>query len=129
MVRSNKKSGLNILADVGIFAAGAAAAVAANLFLYGKNAAANRKAVRGWVVKMKGEVLDEIERMGRIDRKTYEALVDKVARGYAGAAHIGKKELDRTARELKSQWKHISRQMTARARKVSSAARSAGKKR
>jgi len=108
MARTNKKAGAHILADIGIFAAGAAAATAASIFLYGKNAAANRKAVRGWVVKMKGEVLDEIERMGKISQKDYQALIDKVAGKYADLSHVSKKDVERTARELKSQWKHIS---------------------
>lgn len=116
MSHTIKKSGSHILADVGIFAAGAAAAVAAGLFLYGKNAASNRKAVRGWVVKMKGEVLDEIERMGKISGKDYQILVDKVARRYAGLAHVGKKDLARIAKELKSQWKYISARLGQEAR-------------
>lgn len=108
MSRTIKKSGNHILADVSIFAAGAAAAVAAGIFLYGKNAVSNRKVVRGWAIKMKGEVLDEIERMGKINNKDYQALIDKIVRKYAGLAHVGKKDLTRTAKELKSQWKHIS---------------------
>lgn len=111
-----KKSGVHILADVGIFAAGAAAAVAAGLFLYGKNAASNHKVMRGWAIKMKGEVLDEIERMGKISSRDYQAVIDKVARKYAGLAHVGKKDLTRIAKELKSQWKHISARLGREAR-------------
>lgn len=111
-----KKSEVHILADVGIFAAGAAAAAAAGLFLYGKNAVSNRKAVRGWAIKMKGEVLDEIERMSKISGKDYQALIDKIARKYAGLAHVGKKDLARTAKELKGQWRHISARLEREAR-------------
>ena len=52
-------------ADVGIVvgvAAGVAAIAAAGYFLFGPNGKNNRKVIKGWTVKMKGEVLEKIEK-------------------------------------------------------------------
>lgn len=102
------KSKSHIGVEVGMFAAGAVAAAAGALFLYGKNAKHNRKAVAGWTVKIKGEVLDELERMAVVNQEVYHALVDEAAKRYMQLQHIDRKDVERVAKELKSHWKHIS---------------------
>lgn len=108
------KSKSHIGVEVGMLAAGAVAAAAGALFLYGKNAKHNRKAVAGWTVKIKGEVLDELERMGEISEKTYQRLVDGIAEKYAKLQHVDRKDVEKIAKELKGHWKHISAQLGAK---------------
>ena len=91
-----------------MFAAGAVAATAGALFLYGKNAKRNRRVIRGWTMKIKGEVVDELERMREVDQKVYHRLVDDIAAKYARLPHIDTKDVEKAAKELKSHWKHIS---------------------
>lgn len=102
------KSKSHIAVEVGMLAAGAVAAAAGALFLYGKNAKHNRKVVTGWTVKIKGEVLDELERMAGVNQKAYRQLVDGVAAKYAKLQHIDRKDVEKIAKELKNHWKHIS---------------------
>lgn len=111
-----KKSKSHIGTDVGMFAAGAVAATAGALFLYGKNAKRSRKIAAGWTMKIKGEVLDELERMAGINRKGYQQLIDGIAERYAKLQHIDRKDVEKMARELKSHWKHISANLAKNAR-------------
>ncbi len=110
------KSKSHIAVEAGMFAAGAVAAAAGALFLYGKNAKHNRKAVAGWTVKIKGEVLDELERMAGVNQKAYHQLVDGVAAKYAKLQHIDRNDVEKIAKELKSHWKHISAKLERTAR-------------
>jgi hypothetical protein len=112
------KSKSHVLADVGIFAAGAVAAAAGTLFLYGKNAKHNRKSVRGWMVKAKGEILDEMEQMREMNREGYDVLVDKVTRAYGKLKHVNQKDLQNITKELKSHWKEISKQLAKSGRSL-----------
>ena len=115
----------HMVAGAGVLAAGAAAAVAGTLFLYGKNAKHNRKKVRGWAVKIKGEVLDEMVQMAKMNQKAYHALIDQVSRKYAVLKHVDPNELEQMAKELKGHWKHISAQLA----QTKSSAKPSGKKR
>lgn len=106
------KSKSHIAVDMGMFAAGAVAAAAGTLFLYGKGSRHNRKNVRGWMMKAKGEIVDEMERMREINEKVYHELVDAVSRQYGKLQHVDQKDLQKIVRELKSHWKEISRRLT-----------------
>ena len=96
---------------IGVFAAGAVAATAGTLFLYGKNAKHNRKAVRGWTIKMKGEIVDKMEKLGEINQEVYHALVDEVTQAYGKLQYVDAQDLQKMAKELKSSWKDISKQL------------------
>ena len=96
------KSKSHIAVEAGMFAAGAVAAAAGAFFLYGKNAKHNRKIITGWTVKIKGEVLDELERMQGVNQKAYHRLVETVAERYAKLQHINRKDVEKIAKELTS---------------------------
>lgn len=98
-----KKSG----SGLGLVALAAATAAGA-YFLYGsKNAAKNRKKVKGWTLKAKGEVLEKMETMKNIDESDYKKIVDTVAAKYKKLKTVNTKEVEGLARELKAQWKEI----------------------
>lgn len=89
----NTHGGLKILATAAAIAAG-------GYFLYGKDAAKNRKRVKGWMLKVKGEVLDEIEKLKEIDEERYHKIVDNVVGKYKmakDACHIHSPPLYHTA--------------------------------
>lgn len=120
-MNKNKKIGVS----VGIAAAAAAAAAGA-YFLYGKDGAKNRKKVKGWMLKARGEVLQRMEAMDQISQEKYHQIVDSVLRSYKSAKDASPAELAAAAAELKGHWNSIQRSF--KSAKRSSSASKAGKK-
>lgn len=86
----------------------AAVAAAGMVFLYGtKNAVKNRKKVKGWVLKAKGEVLDKIEDAKELHEEKYEEIVDSVGKKYSKLKKVESKEVDAFVKEMKKHWKEI----------------------
>ena len=97
---------------VGAGLAAIAAFAAAGYFLYGKDGAKNRKKVRGWMLKAKGEVLEGVEKLKDVTEEQYAAIVDKVSKKYAGVKNIDPAELETMVRELRGHWKNIKKSIT-----------------
>lgn len=102
--RTKKSHALGI--GAGIVATVAAAAAGAYL-LYGKDGAKNRKKISGWMLKAKGEVLEQMENLEHVTKSSYEAIVDNVVSGYRGLKNVDKKDLTDMAKQLKGMWTHI----------------------
>ena len=102
-----KKSDKILGAGIGL----AAIAAAGAYFLYGDKNAKNRAKISGWTLKMKGELLEKIESLKRIDRETYIRLVDKVAERYTKLDKVGTAELQHLTVELKNAWPHIDKEL------------------
>lgn len=96
---------------------GLALAAAGLLFFYGKRGAKNRKKVQTWAVKARKEVLTQLKRLPKIDRRAYNKAIDQVSRRYRVLKDVGGKEAAALARELKAHWGMISREMKAGAKK------------
>ena len=110
MVKKNDKK-LGAVVAVGM---GIAAATAAAYLLFGPEGKKNRKMIRGWMVKMKGEVIEGMEKVQHVTEPTYEKIVDSVAARYAKMKTIDKKELEAVVADLKKHWKAIARDIQAR---------------
>jgi hypothetical protein len=85
----------------------AALAAAGNYFIYGRHAGENREKVTGWTLQLKGEMLQELEKLEEINQRAYYALVDKTARRYGRVKRISAYELKHITVELKNAWTHI----------------------
>lgn len=84
------------------------AAAAGTYFLYGaKQAKKHRKQVKSWMLKAKGEVLEQLEKMDVIDEKKYQAAVDKVASKYRAIKNVDQKDVEETMADLKKHWKNM----------------------
>jgi hypothetical protein len=112
--RNQRQSG----AGVGIMLAAAAAAAAGAYFLYGKDGPKNRAKVRGWALKLRGEVLERMEQMKEMNEDVYLRIIDTVKNRYERLKDVDSEELAATIRDLRSHWKHIKAQMAAPARPV-----------
>ena len=110
---ATQKKGADVGVVVGV-AAGVAAIAAAGYFLFGPNGKNNRKVIKGWTVKMKGEVLEKIEKLKEITPEAYDAIIDEVAAKYAKLKHISQEEVDMVTADLKKYWKVISRDVKAK---------------
>jgi len=107
----------------------AAAAAAGAYFLYGKDGSKNRKKVKGWMLKAKGEVLEKMEKLKDINEDIYSQVVDTVAKKYETVKDIDKAELALMATELKRHWSSIKRQLNeGKAKKKTPAKKTAPKK-
>jgi hypothetical protein len=110
---ASQKKGTDVGVVVGV-AAGIAAVAAAGYFLFGPNGKNNRKVIKGWTVKMKGEVLEKIEKLKEITPEMYNAIIDEVAAKYAKLKHVNQEEIAMVTADLKKYWKVISRDVKAK---------------
>lgn len=84
----------------------ALASLAGAYFLYGsKEAVKNRKQVKGWIVKAKGEIIEKLEKVKTESEEEYNSVVDAVLRKYKAVKSIDTKEVDSLSRDLKKHWK------------------------
>lgn len=111
MANKVKKGVSAVTVGVGIVAAVAAAA-AGGYFLYGKDGAKNRKKIKGWMLKAKGEILDQMEKGKEMTEETYHKVIDNVAQKYQAIKGIDPAELQQMTKELKSHWKSIKAQLS-----------------
>ena len=112
------KAGMGAGTIVGLAAAAAAAAAGA-YFLYGKNGAKNRKVVKGWMLKAKGEILDQMEKGKEMTEEAYNKVIDKVSQKYQAAKNIDRAEVDQMVKELKGHWGSIKKQLSGKPAKKS----------
>lgn len=95
---------------VGILAV-AAAAAAGTYFLYGKDGAKNRKKIKGWTLKAKGEILERMEKLGELSEEKYNEIITQVAKQYHGLKSVDPAELTAMTNDLRRHWKNIKRQI------------------
>ncbi len=115
-----KSNGLSNKQSVGIglgITAAVAAAAAGSYLLYGsKNATKNRKAVKGWALKAKSEVLKGVDRAKELSQEDYEQLVESAVNTYNAAKSASKTELADFKKDMRAHWKGL--QKTAAVKKL-----------
>jgi hypothetical protein len=98
-----------VMIGAGLTALGAAAAGA--VFLYGTEAGKKRrKQVRSWMLNMRADVLDEMERMKDWSEQAYSSAIDNVAKRYKNLKNVDPVEIAALVRDLKGHWRTIKRQ-------------------
>ena len=102
--KSGSKAGK--MAAVG---AGIAAISAATYLLLGKDGKRNQKNLRGWMLKMKGEVLEKIENMQEVSSETFENIVNDVSSKYKSLSHVDAKDLEKEVKALHKNWKELAK--------------------
>lgn len=117
MEKEHKQEGMStqnkVLLGAGIAALAAAAAGA--IFLYGtEKGKQTRKQIRSWALKMKADVLDEMEKMKEWSEEAYNAVVDSVAQKYEAMKTIDPIEIAALARDLKKHWQAIHDSVTGK---------------
>ena len=95
---------------VGVAVATTAAAAAAGAYLlYGsKNAAKNRKVVKGWVNDAKKEVAEQVKKAKQaLSKADYERMVDQAMKKYHKLSATGSSEVNKLTRDIKREWKNF----------------------
>jgi hypothetical protein len=110
MAQAKKKTDISNAQKVGIGVGLTTAAVAAvgAYFLYGsKDASKNRKKVKSWALKAKGEVLEALEKAEKITEHEFKELVDGVANAYGKSQKLSSRELAEFKKEMGDNWKAL----------------------
>ncbi len=114
--------------SIGIGLTAAAVAAAGAYFLVGsKNAVQNRKKMRGWTLKAKGEVLEALEKAQAITAEEYNELVSAAVGAYGTVKDASKGEIKDFKDEMLMHWKKLERN-NALNKLVKKSAKSAPKK-
>lgn len=106
------KENNNTMAKAGMGIAALAAAAAGMAYFYGKGGAKHRKALKGWMVKAQGEVLERVESMKDISQIAYDKTVNEVMDKYKKIKTVSPQELATLGAELKGHWNTISREVS-----------------
>ena len=111
---NQKSSKSDIAVGIGAATLAVAAAAAGAYFLYGsKNAERHRKAVKIWMLKARGEVLEKIETMkDTLTEESYNRIIDTVIKKYASVKGGSTAEAEALGKELKSHWSNIKKHFT-----------------
>ncbi len=110
MVKKINNKGLSTGAVVGIGASVAALSAAAYV-LFGPDAKKNRKVVKGWAVKMKGEIIENFEKAKDITEPVYQSIIDKVSTKYAKVKNVDQVELEALVADIRKHWKTMTKDL------------------
>lgn len=109
---------------------GALVAAAAGAYYVASNKGAKKqvKKIKGWALKVKGDVLSKLEQMKDVDEDLYHKVVDAVMSKYKNIKSIDTTELASVSKELKSHWGNIKKELGAAGKKTAKSASSMVKK-
>ncbi|HUC88893.1 MAG TPA: hypothetical protein VMR49_02575 [Candidatus Paceibacterota bacterium] len=119
---SNKK-GMSTDAMIGAGATIAGLSAAAYL-LFGPNGKKNRKAIRSWAVKMKGDIIEKFEETKEITEPAYHKIVDEVRDKYSQFQNVDKNELEELVADIRKHWKAIAKDAKPKSKKPKAKAKS-----
>jgi hypothetical protein len=102
----------------------AVAALAAGAYFFNtEQGKKHAKKMKGWMVSMKGQVLEKIEDIEEMTEPVYRDIVDTVANAQILANKIPRSEILSLATDLKRQWNSIKRLSRSTKRAVKSTAK------
>jgi hypothetical protein len=107
--KTNKANAVKI-AVIGASLAGLAATA---YFLFGPKGKKNRQHAKAWAIKMKGEVVEKMEKARAITEPVYREIIDTVAKEYKKGKKASQPEIEALAQDLKKHWKAMSHLATA----------------
>lgn len=110
------KKGMSTGAIIGI-GASVAAAAAATYFFFGPEGKKNRGKLKGWMIKMKGEIIEKMENAKDLTEAAYERIVDAAAKSYEKKG-VSPEAVREFAGMLKRQWKGFTKQKKAAPKKA-----------
>lgn len=95
---------------------GAASVAALSAYLlYGKKGLSRRNGgVRGWMFRMRADVLDEIEQIKDLTQERYNEIVDRVSEKYQRLENVGNREISRLKDDLRQAWFDVKTEVGAR---------------
>lgn len=129
MKKTNNKKQDTVVGKVVALGAGIAALGAASYYFFGPKGKAHRDQLKGWMLKMKAEIVEKLEESKEVTEEAYMKIIDVVSAKYAKLGKIDGEELSSYVAKLKKGWKEISGQKKTAAKKaVKKAVKTAVKK-
>lgn len=93
---------------VGVGLTAAAVAAAGAYFLYGsENADKNRKRVKSWALKAKGEVLEALEGAQHMTEDQFKSVVASVVDTYNKAHDLSRRDITDFKKEMHANWEEL----------------------
>ena len=124
MAKKSTRGGNGVVAIASVAALSAAA-----YLLFGPKGKQNRKNIKGWVVKMKGDIIEKMETAKEVTAPVFEKIVQDVEATYKKAKHIAPAELALAVQNIKKEWRGIAKHASKKAtRSAGSAVKKAAKK-
>ena len=105
MQKKANKSNAVKYAVIGASLAGLAATA---YFFFGPKGKKRREHAKAWAIKMKGEVVEKLEKAREITEPVYREIIDTVAKEYKKGKKAGQPEIEALATDLKKHWKSMS---------------------
>jgi hypothetical protein len=125
--KQTNKKGMSAGAMIGIGASVAALSAAAYL-LFGPDGNKNRKAIRGWAVKMKGDIIEKFEEAKEITEPVYHKIVNEAKAKYSQFQNVDKKELEDLVADIRKHWKIIAKNAKSKGKKPKAKKKSKAKR-
>jgi len=102
-----KKESSHIGAKLGL-AGLAVAGLAGAYFLYGKDGAKNRKAVKTWALRAKADVIEKLAKAKEVSQENFDSIVDEISAKYGSKMKdVSMEDVSAFAKDLKKHWKDI----------------------
>ena len=105
MAKKEANGGAMQAALVGATLAGIAAGA---YFFLGPNGKKHQKQAKSWAIKMKGEVVEKLEKAKDVSEASYHEIIDKVSSKYNTGKNATTEEVQELAADLKKHWKTLS---------------------
>jgi hypothetical protein len=106
MPKKTTKSNVVKIAVIGASLAGLAATA---YFFFGPKGKKHRQHAKAWAIKMKGDVIEKLEKARAITQPIYLEIIDTVAKEYEKGKKASRPEIEALADDLKKHWKSISK--------------------
>lgn len=90
--------------------AGIAVLSTAAYLLFGPEGKKHRKDLQSWMIKMKAEVMEKMEKAKELSGETYEEIVNAVESKYKGMKNVDAELLAKEVAELKRNWKALAKE-------------------
>ncbi len=106
----NENSSHAVAIGVGIAAIAAAAAGA--YYLYGnEQGPKRRKQMKSWMLRMKAEAMEEIEKLKDVNKDAYENVIATITEKYKHLKDVDPVEVMALASQMKTHWKNIQKDL------------------
>ena len=105
--KNQKDASHNIAIAAGITGLFASALLGAHFLFNTEKGKKSLKHLKSWSFKMKGELLEKVEKIKNIDESTYTKIVDDLSAKYSKVKGMTMEEISEITKELKSNWKKI----------------------
>ncbi len=124
---ATKKHNNNLGKAVGI-GAGVAALGAAAYILFGPDGKKNQKKIKGWVVKMKGEIIEKLEDVKELTEPVYQQIVQEVTEKYKEHKNATAEEIKAVVADLHRNWRSMVRDSKSAGNKAKRTVKGGAKK-